>query len=188
MSKVPWTSEELAKLTQLTEKYRENKQNVNWDQVSKHIQSRTASQCKSYYANILKKQLNVEIRQNHMWNYIEILALWTYSVIYKQDFAMIHDRFMPKFTVKQLTSQYQQILRNQKQIIKTFNLLNTDPSHRAALEQRFQAALEALVGVFQEIEADRHQNSEPSGREERQVPDRLFRNRCVESVFRGLRC
>ncbi|CAL6100036.1 Myb-like_DNA-binding domain-containing protein [Hexamita inflata] len=146
MSKVPWNSEELAKLTQLTEKYRENKQNVNWDQVAAQIHSRTASQCKSYYANILKKQLNVQIRQNHMWNYIEILALWTYSVIYKQDFAMIHAHFMPKFTVKQLTSQYQQILRNQKQIIKTFSLLNVDPSHIEQLSNNdFKLHLKLLL-------------------------------------------
>ncbi|CAL6040414.1 Myb-like_DNA-binding domain-containing protein [Hexamita inflata] len=127
MSKKPWNKAEITQLTLLTEPYRTNNTNVNWVHVSQQIQSRTASQCQSYYANILKKQLNVEIRKNHRWNYIEILALWTCAVIYNQDFTLIRKNFMPRFSSKQLSSQYLQILKKQKQIYKVFKEIIQNP-------------------------------------------------------------
>ncbi|CAL6040370.1 Conserved_hypothetical protein [Hexamita inflata] len=76
MRKVSWTTPEIERLTQLTEHSRKFDKKIYWDVVAAQIPSRTASQCKSYYANVLKKTLDVQIRQNHRWNRVEIIALW----------------------------------------------------------------------------------------------------------------
>ncbi|CAL6094511.1 Conserved_hypothetical protein [Hexamita inflata] len=135
MKRVGWTESEIQTLIKITNEYRNRNRQINWEAVSKRIHNRTASQCKSYYANVLKKTLDVEIRQNHMWNRVEILALWTFGVLYNRDYELIQKKFMPKFTVKQIASQFSQIARKQQEIHQHFMKALLDPKYLRTLSE-----------------------------------------------------
>ncbi|CAL5975572.1 Myb-like_DNA-binding domain-containing protein [Hexamita inflata] len=120
IKRVVWTSSEIKMLYHFTSQTRNINKQIQWQNVIKFIPSRTISQCKSYYANVLKKHLDVEIRQNHMWNRVEILALWTYCVVYNKDYAFVQKNFMSKFTVRQISSQFIQIARKQQEMFQIF--------------------------------------------------------------------
>ncbi|CAL6074973.1 Myb-like_DNA-binding domain-containing protein [Hexamita inflata] len=126
--RIAWTQSEIQQLIQLTENNRVANKQIKWNLVAEQIPTRSASQCKSYYANVLKKNMDVEIRQNHMWNRVEILALWVFCVIHNKDFNLIQQNFMSKFTVKQISSQYVQIARKQQQMYSLFKKILNDPN------------------------------------------------------------
>ncbi|CAL6093893.1 Myb-like_DNA-binding domain-containing protein [Hexamita inflata] len=115
-----WTQEEIQKLTELTLKYRQNNEQINWESVVKQMVTRSEAQCKSYYSNILKKQLNIQTRKNHTWNKTEILSLWTLAINYNADFNQIINNFevFRSFTIKQLQSQWNQLQTRQKLFIE----------------------------------------------------------------------
>ncbi|CAL6068447.1 Myb-like_DNA-binding domain-containing protein [Hexamita inflata] len=93
MKRITWTTMEIEQLTNITEHSRKFDKKIDWDLVASQIPSRTASQCKSYYANVLKKTLDVPIRQNHQWNRVEIMSLWALGVNYDKDFAFIQKNY-----------------------------------------------------------------------------------------------
>ncbi|CAL6075059.1 Hypothetical_protein [Hexamita inflata] len=73
--------------------------------------------------------------QNHMWNRIEIMALWTYCVVYNKDYAFVQKNFMSKFTVRQISSQFIQIARKQQEMLQVFKAVLEDPSSVQALSE-----------------------------------------------------
>ncbi|CAL6049183.1 Myb-like_DNA-binding domain-containing protein [Hexamita inflata] len=126
MKKVSWTVQEIEQLQKITELNRQTNKKIKWDVIALSIPTRTASQCRSYYANVLKKTLDTQIRQNHTWNRCEIMALWTFCIAFDKDFAFVQKTYMPKFSVKQISSQFMQVLKKQQQIIQIFRQVLTD--------------------------------------------------------------
>ncbi|CAL6060225.1 SANT/Myb_domain [Hexamita inflata] len=115
--KQQWSLSEIRQLQKLTAQQSNNK-GIDWAFVSQEIQTRTQSQCKSYYQNVLKPTLNMSIRKNHMWTKIELFSLWTYAVNFNQDFSFIKTltNMFDQFTPKQLYSQWNQLVIKQKYI------------------------------------------------------------------------
>ncbi|CAL6103982.1 SANT/Myb_domain [Hexamita inflata] len=116
--KQQWSLAEIRKLQICTELQSKSK-GVDWALVAKQMKSRTQSQCKSYYQNVLKPTLNQSIRKNHMWTKVELFSLWTYAVNYNYDFTFIKTltNMFDQFTAKQLYSQWNQLLIKQKLVL-----------------------------------------------------------------------
>ncbi|CAL5996379.1 Myb-like_DNA-binding domain-containing protein [Hexamita inflata] len=129
MKRITWTTMEIQHLTEITEYNRKFDKRIDWDLVASQIPSRTASQCKSYYANVLKKNLDIPIRQNHQWNRTEILILWQLCVNFDKDFSFIQKNYIPNMTVKQIGSQFLQIQNKQQEIYQTFKQILNDHFH-----------------------------------------------------------
>ncbi|CAL6060159.1 SANT/Myb_domain [Hexamita inflata] len=104
--KQQWSLSEIRQLQKLIEQQSHNKC-IDWTNVTKCMKTRTQSQCKSYYQNVLKPTLNMSIHKNHMWTKIELFSLWTYAVNFNQDFSFIKTltNMFDQFTPKQLYSQ-----------------------------------------------------------------------------------
>ncbi|CAL6059196.1 Myb-like_DNA-binding domain-containing protein [Hexamita inflata] len=136
MKKVSWTVPEIEQLTQLTEHSRKFDKKIDWNVVAAQIPSRTASQCKSYYANVLKKTLDVPIRQNHKWNRGEIIALWALCVNFDKDYAFIQKNYIPNLSVKQISSQFSQIQQKQQIIYCTFKKVLRKPDYIQHLSEQ----------------------------------------------------
>ncbi|CAL6007929.1 SANT/Myb_domain [Hexamita inflata] len=115
--KQQWSLSEIRQLQNLTEQQINNR-GIDWSFVSKQMKTRTESQCKSYYQNVLKPTLNMSMRKNHMWTKIELFSLWTYAVNFNQDFSFIKTltNMFDQFTPKQLYSQWNQLVIKQKYI------------------------------------------------------------------------
>ncbi|CAL5997821.1 Hypothetical_protein [Hexamita inflata] len=62
-----------------------------------------------------------------MWNRIEIIALWTYCVLYNKDYAFVQKHFMSKFTVRQISSQFIQIVKKQVEMHQFFKNVLQEP-------------------------------------------------------------
>ncbi|CAL6094535.1 Myb-like_DNA-binding domain-containing protein [Hexamita inflata] len=135
MKRATWSTTEIQQLVALTDQYRSAGKQVKWDTICRQIPNRTLSQCKCYYSNVLKKHLDVEIRQNHMWNRVEIMALWTYCVVYNKDYAFVQKNFMSKFTARQISSQFIQIARKQQEMLQVFKAVLEEPSSVQALSE-----------------------------------------------------
>ncbi|CAL6055546.1 SANT/Myb_domain [Hexamita inflata] len=120
-TKQQWTEQEIQLLTDLTKNNRtEQAKQINWSEIAKNFPNRTENTIKSYYSNILKKNLNAFIRKNHQWTKDEILRLWSYTVTYNSDFQFIQQNFMNQFSVKQLQSQFVQLKYRHGKYLKDF--------------------------------------------------------------------
>ncbi|CAL6074983.1 Myb-like_DNA-binding domain-containing protein [Hexamita inflata] len=145
MKKVSWTAPEIERLIQLTEHSRKFDKKIDWGVVAAQIPSRTASQCKSYYANVLKKILDVPIRQNHKWNRAEIIALWALCANFDKDYTFIQKNYIPNLSVKQISSQFSQIQQKQQTIYCTFKNVLRKPDYIHNLsEQDFRQQWQIL--------------------------------------------
>ncbi|CAL6058140.1 Myb-like_DNA-binding domain-containing protein [Hexamita inflata] len=148
MKKVSWTPQEIKHLTQLTEHNRKFDKKIDWSVVSAQIPSRTASQCKSYYANVLKKTLDVPIRQNHKWNRGEIIALWALCSNFNKDYSFIQKNYIPNLSVKQIASQFSQIQKQQQAIYCTFKKILKKPDYIQNIsETEFRQQLQILQAI-----------------------------------------
>ncbi|CAL6101158.1 Myb-like_DNA-binding domain-containing protein [Hexamita inflata] len=149
--KQQWSEEEITMLTQLTESNRNSEngkpKQINWSEIAKHFPNRTENTCKSYYANILKKNLNAFIRKNHQWTKEEIMSLWRLSITYNQDFSFIQNNFMSQFSVKQLQSQFVQLKYRQQKYNSDFEKMVKDPCYAQTISQK-QLLSELFVAKF----------------------------------------
>ncbi|CAL6077115.1 Conserved_hypothetical protein [Hexamita inflata] len=127
MKRITWTTMEIEQLTNITEHSRKFDKKIDWESVASQIPTRTASQCKSYYANVLKKTLDVPIRQNHQWNRVEIMSLWALGVNYDKDFAFIQKNYIPNMSLKQIQSQFLNIEHKQQEMHQTFKQIISNP-------------------------------------------------------------
>ncbi|CAL6093863.1 Myb-like_DNA-binding domain-containing protein [Hexamita inflata] len=126
MSKQQWSENEVNQLISLTAINRTRKTQINWEQIAKQMGNRTLSQCKSYYANIVKKTLDVDIRSNHMWTRVEIITLWTLCIKWDCNFVAVQE-VMSNFTTKQLQSQWLQIKRKAAAIQESYHNVLRNP-------------------------------------------------------------
>ncbi|CAL6076138.1 Myb-like_DNA-binding domain-containing protein [Hexamita inflata] len=148
MKKVSWTKPEIDHLTQLTAHSRKFEKKIDWNIVAAQIPSRTASQCKSYYANVLKKTLDVPIRQNHKWNRDEIIALWVLCSNFNKDYSFIQKNYIPNLSVKQIASQFGQIQKQQQAIYYTFKKILKKPDYIQNIsETEFRQQLQILQAI-----------------------------------------
>ncbi|CAL6100013.1 Myb-like_DNA-binding domain-containing protein [Hexamita inflata] len=129
MKKISWSQNEINKLTVITENNRKYEKKIDWDHIAAQIPTRTASQCKSYYANVLKKTLDVQIRQNHKWNRVELIVLWEFCTAYNKDYVLIQKNFIPNLSVKQISSQFIQIQQKQQEMQRIFKHILKQPSY-----------------------------------------------------------
>ncbi|CAL5987499.1 SANT/Myb_domain [Hexamita inflata] len=138
--KQEWTNADRDLLTNLTEQYRMNQLQIDWVKIASQMNNRTERQCKSYYANIIKPKLNIESRENHMWSKLEILSLWVLGVNYNADFVIIKNSqsfgLFNDLTVKQMQSQWHQIVKKQKLYYELFKAILQNPVHIATLSQK----------------------------------------------------
>ncbi|CAL5987461.1 Myb-like_DNA-binding domain-containing protein [Hexamita inflata] len=136
--KLQWSQEEKELLIQLTKIDRENKYNIDWEKIASNIKNRTASQCKSYYANIIKPSIGAESRQNHMWTRKELLSLYILGVNYSSDFECVKnsDEMFKHFTVKQLASQWHQILKKQLVFLNYYRQIEESPNFITTLNRK----------------------------------------------------
>ncbi|CAL6025209.1 Conserved_hypothetical protein [Hexamita inflata] len=133
LKKVAWTVQEIEQLQKITELNRTTNKKIKWDLVALYVQTRTASQCRSYYANVLKKTLDTQMRQNHNWNRCEIMALWTFCIAFDKDFSFVQKNYMPKFTVKQISSQFAQVQKKQQIMVQVFRSVLADGDYIQSL-------------------------------------------------------
>ncbi|CAL6093911.1 SANT/Myb_domain [Hexamita inflata] len=135
--KQQWSLAEIRKLQICTELQSKSK-GVDWALVAKQMKSRTQSQCKSYYQNVLKPTLNQNMRKNHMWTKVELFSLWTYAVNYNYDFTFIKTltNMFDQFTAKQLYSQWNQLLIKQKLVLAKCKHVEADNSGVIVINNR----------------------------------------------------
>ncbi|CAL5976700.1 Myb-like_DNA-binding domain-containing protein [Hexamita inflata] len=147
--KQQWSQEEKELLIQLTQSDRENKYNIDWEKVAANIKNRTASQCKSYYANIIKPSIGAESRQNHMWTKKELISLYVLGVNYSSDFECVRnaDQMFQHFTVKQLASQWHQILKKQQLFLSYYRQIEENPNFITTLGRKDFHASSFVVKV-----------------------------------------
>ncbi|CAL5985214.1 Myb-like_DNA-binding domain-containing protein [Hexamita inflata] len=143
-----WIESEVQKLREATSSLTAQKGQINWNAVSQHISTRSPVQCKSYYANVLKKTLDVEINRHHMWTRKEVVTLWTYYCVYGNDYCTIQ-KLMASFTVKQISSQLVQILTKSKVIQSDFNKIS---SNRQQVEQLGKKEFLLQLSILQTAE------------------------------------
>ncbi|CAL6071409.1 Conserved_hypothetical protein [Hexamita inflata] len=123
-----WTDEERDALIKLTQTCFKNSK-IDWDKVSSQMKNRTKQQCKSYYTNIIKSELNIEKRKHHQWNNDEFFLLLTKAIELKNDWARIQQVYFPDFTKKQLQCQFQYLINNYiKKYVQQFNNVIKNPS------------------------------------------------------------
>ncbi|CAL5976662.1 SANT/Myb_domain [Hexamita inflata] len=138
--KQEWTNADRDLLTTLTEQYRLNQLQIDWVKIASQMNKRTDRQCKSYYANIIKPKLNIESRENHMWSKLEILSLWVFGVNYNADFVIIKNQYSAELfkdlTIKQMQSQWHQIVKKQKHYYELFKTILQNPVHIETLTQK----------------------------------------------------
>ncbi|CAL5976650.1 Conserved_hypothetical protein [Hexamita inflata] len=137
--KQEWTDADRDKLINLTESYRINKQQINWPKIASQMNNRTDTQCKSYYANIIKPKLDIEIRENHAWSRREIFSLWVLGVNYNADFNIVKStvhQLYQDLTIKQLQSQWHQIITKQRSYYKLFKTILQNPIHIQTLSKK----------------------------------------------------
>ncbi|CAL6062538.1 SANT/Myb_domain [Hexamita inflata] len=67
--KQQWSLSEIRQLQKLTEQQSNNK-GIDWAFVSQEIQTRTQSQCKSYYQNVLKPTPNFTVIRQYQFHAI----------------------------------------------------------------------------------------------------------------------
>ncbi|CAL6001903.1 Myb-like_DNA-binding domain-containing protein [Hexamita inflata] len=123
-----WTNSEIEKLSNFVTLYKTMKKEMNWEDIGKQL-NRTASQCKSYYQNILKEQLNYNDRKNHTWTRNEIMSLWIVLKNYDNDFKLAQANFFPNLSIKQLQSQWIQVQRRYAQHVENFRRVQQDNSY-----------------------------------------------------------
>ncbi|CAL5987479.1 Conserved_hypothetical protein [Hexamita inflata] len=137
--KQEWTDADRDKLIALTESYRKNKQQIDWPKIASQMSNRSDTQCKSYYANIIKPKLDAEIRENHSWTKTEIFSLWVLGVNYNADFNIVKSTITEVFTdltVKQLQSQWHQIVKKQRSYYELFNSILQNPAQIQRLSKK----------------------------------------------------
>ncbi|CAL6071383.1 Myb-like_DNA-binding domain-containing protein [Hexamita inflata] len=121
-----WTDEERDALILLTKSCVKNSK-IDWDSISSQMKNRTKQQCKSYYTNIVKSQLNIEQRKNHEWTNDEFFLLVTKAMELKNSWTQIQKQYFPNLTKKQIQSQYQYIVNNFiKRYIKDYQRILID--------------------------------------------------------------
>ncbi|CAL6082043.1 Myb-like_DNA-binding domain-containing protein [Hexamita inflata] len=122
-----WTQEQIAKLIKFTEPYRESKTEVNWHIVAEQMQV-TRSQCRNYYQIVLKKQLQLESRKNHMWSKDEIMSLWGAMQNNNENLDIVQKQHFPTFTKKQLRGQYSSIIKRRKRFLDDYTRILENPA------------------------------------------------------------
>ncbi|CAL6053851.1 Myb-like_DNA-binding domain-containing protein [Hexamita inflata] len=121
-----WTRLEIKQLTQVVLESKQNCSKLNWELIAKQM-NRTASQCKSYYQNMLKKQLNMDKRQNHTWTQNEIMMLWIVMKNYENDYKLAQRDYFSNFSIKIIQSKWVQTRRKYLQHINNFKEVYQNP-------------------------------------------------------------
>ncbi|CAL5987493.1 Myb-like_DNA-binding domain-containing protein [Hexamita inflata] len=140
--KQEWTNVEREKLIALTEQYRLNSEYIDWAKIASQMENRTDSQCKSYYANIIKPSLNVQIRENHTWTRKELLSLWVMCVNYNADFAIIKkpgtikQPVFENISIKQMQCQWHQLVQKQKLFYSIYKQIEENEAHIQTLNKK----------------------------------------------------
>ncbi|CAL5971960.1 Myb-like_DNA-binding domain-containing protein [Hexamita inflata] len=125
--RIEWTQEQITKLIQFTEPYREKKTEINWNIVAEQMQV-TRSQCRNYYQIVLKKQLQLESRKNHMWSKDEIMSLWGAMQNNNENLDIVQKQHFPTFTKKQLRGQYSSIIKRRKRFLDDYTRVLANPA------------------------------------------------------------
>ncbi|CAL6093895.1 Myb-like_DNA-binding domain-containing protein [Hexamita inflata] len=135
VTRTEWTQEQIDKLIEYTKQYRENSQEINWDIVSGQMQM-SRSQCKSYYQIVLKKQLNLEQRKNHMWSKDEVMGLWAAMQNNNENLELVQKQYFPAFTMKQLRGQYASMAKRHVQYKSDFSSVKQNPQFVSQIEHK----------------------------------------------------
>ncbi|CAL6066653.1 Myb-like_DNA-binding domain-containing protein [Hexamita inflata] len=132
-----WTDEERDTLILLTKNCVKNSK-IDWDSISSQMKNRTKQQCKSYYTNIVKSQLNIEQRKNHEWTNDEFFLLVTKAMELKNSWTQIQKLYFPNLTKKQIQSQYQYIVNNFiKRYIKDYQRILVDVHEIQKIQDKY---------------------------------------------------
>lgn len=89
-----WTAEDRQLLIKLVHECTRNRK-IDWDSVGEQFPDRTRQQCKSFYQNVLKKELGVVQKQHHRWTMDDKTILWYTAMTYSKDFATIQKLYFP---------------------------------------------------------------------------------------------
>ena len=79
---------------------------INWDKVAEQFQNRTRQQCKSYYQNIIKSDLQMQTRRNHVWCLPEVFRLMACVDIYGKKWEQIAQEHFEGYNSAQLETKY----------------------------------------------------------------------------------
>ncbi|CAL5996357.1 Myb-like_DNA-binding domain-containing protein [Hexamita inflata] len=136
MQKKEWSLEEVQNLVKITSDLKLVNRKLDWVEISNQMQTRTAQQCKSYYSNVIKKNMNVECRENHTWSKTEILSLWTMGVNFGSDYQLIQKTCFQHLSIKQISSQWKQIQKMHQEQYQVFENIIQDPKFIQTLNQK----------------------------------------------------
>ena len=100
-----WTPEETERLLHLVNRNTSEQGRIDWIRVSASLPNRSYVQCKSFYTNVLKGQLNLS-RQNFHWSAISVAKYIIGILLYGKDIQVIHDLFFPQLKIGQLKTKY----------------------------------------------------------------------------------
>ncbi|CAL6035978.1 Homeobox-like_domain superfamily [Hexamita inflata] len=122
--------------------------------------NRTPLQCKSYYQNIIKKTLDTTMRKNHVWTKQELMTLYTLGINFDCDFHIIHQNYLPNFTVQQLKSQWLQLKKKEQYFQQMYaEVLRNPQSVQNASDKQFILDEFLLrVGYAKEMMIEQHNN------------------------------
>ncbi|CAL5991190.1 Myb-like_DNA-binding domain-containing protein [Hexamita inflata] len=127
VTRTEWTQEKIDKLIQVTKSYRESNKDVNWKIISEQM-NMTCSQCRNYYQIVIKKQLQLESRKNHMWSKDEIMSLWGAMQNNNENLDTVQKQYFPTFTKKQLRGQYSSIIKRRKRFLDDYTSILANPA------------------------------------------------------------
>ncbi|CAL6066660.1 Conserved_hypothetical protein [Hexamita inflata] len=141
-----WTAEERATLIQLTQTCFKNSK-IDWDKVSSQMKNRTKQQCKSYYTNIIKSELNIEKRTHHQWNNDEIFLLMQKGQELNCDWTVIQKQYFPSLSKKQLQCQFKHIMDDhiKKYVQDYYKVLNNIEAFNQISDRDFEGQLSLLT-------------------------------------------
>ncbi|CAL6093463.1 Conserved_hypothetical protein [Hexamita inflata] len=132
-----WTDQERDTLIQLAQNCMKNNK-IDWNTITIQMKNRTKQQCKSYYTNIVKSQLNIEKRKNHEWTNDEFFLLLTKAMELKNSWTQIQKLYFPNLTKKQIQSQYQYIVNNFiKRYIKDYQRILIDVDEIQKIQDKY---------------------------------------------------
>ncbi|CAL6064352.1 Myb-like_DNA-binding domain-containing protein [Hexamita inflata] len=202
-TRIKWLQTDIDQLVQLVSQ-QNNSKRIDWDLVSsKMYPPRSRQQCKSFYTNILKKELNVEQTTHHVWTNDETLRMAIEVTKQRLDKKQIHDIYFKHLSQKQVNCQYTNLKNFQQQMIQTLKEIQIDNSKIKELSQtdlikgvQFVACTitrinsyvqQAVVGVQEQQESKFHyQTSLNPTREEVEASSKLFAGidmKAVEKIF-----
>ncbi|CAL6085969.1 Myb-like_DNA-binding domain-containing protein [Hexamita inflata] len=117
-----WTESDRQQLITAIQQSKRKCGQVDWDEVTKCMPSRSRQQCKSYFMNIMKKDCDVKMVKYHTWTEQEVNILLTQAEVEHKNWEVIKHNYFPNLSSHQIQAKYSYLqLQQAKAQIKLIN-------------------------------------------------------------------